>query len=47
MPNPDNRLRDGDLADPIRIDDAIALRCGVEPAQLAKRCFPMAAQPLR
>lgn len=35
MPNPNNCLRYWDLADHIRIDDAIALRCGVEPAELA------------
>jgi hypothetical protein len=32
-------LRDWDLADHIRIDDAIALWCGVEPAELAKLNF--------
>jgi len=32
-------LRYWDLADHIRIDDAIALWCGVEPAELAKLNF--------
>lgn len=35
MPNPNNCLRYWDLADHIRIDDAIALWCWVEPAELA------------
>ncbi|MCX7555627.1 hypothetical protein OS187_02110 [Xanthomonadaceae bacterium JHOS43] len=39
MPNPSNCLRYWDLADHIRIDDAIALWCGVEPAQLASLNF--------
>lgn len=34
MPNPNNCLRYWDLADHIRIDHAIALWCGVEPAQV-------------
>lgn len=36
---PTNCLRYWDLADHIRIDDAIALWCGVEPAQLASLNF--------
>ena len=37
MPTSSNHcLRYWDLADHIRIDDAIALWCGVEPAELAK-----------
>jgi hypothetical protein len=36
-PNPNNCLRYWDLADHIRIDDAIALWCGVEPAELSNR----------
>jgi hypothetical protein len=39
MPDPassNHCLRDRDLADHIRIDDAIALWCGVKPAELAK-----------
>lgn len=36
---PSNCLRYWDLADHIRIDDAIALWCGVEPAQLASLNF--------
>ena len=39
MPNPNNCLRYWDLADCIRIGDAIALWCGVEPAELAKLNF--------
>jgi hypothetical protein len=41
MPNPNNCLRYWDLADHIRIDDAIALWlwCGVEPAELASLNF--------
>lgn len=39
MPNPNNCLRYWDLADHIRIDDAIALWCGVEPAKLAQLNF--------
>jgi hypothetical protein len=42
MPNPassNHCLRYWDLADHIRIDDAIALWCGVEPAELAKLNF--------
>ena len=34
-------LRDWDLADHTRIDDAIALWCGVEPAELAKLNFDL------
>lgn len=34
IPYPNNCLRYWDLADHIRIDDAIALWCGVEPAEL-------------
>jgi hypothetical protein len=36
---PNHCLRYWDLADHIRIDDAIALWCGVEPAELAKLNF--------
>ena len=42
MPTPTSSnhcLRYWDLADHIRIDDAIALWCGVEPAELAKLNF--------
>jgi len=42
MPTPtsfNHCLRYWDLADHIRIDDAIALWCGVEPAELAKLNF--------
>ncbi|MFP5485572.1 MAG: hypothetical protein ACLGHV_07910 [Gammaproteobacteria bacterium] len=39
MPHPNNCLRYWDLADHIRIDDAIALWCGVEPAELASLNF--------
>jgi hypothetical protein len=42
MPTPassNHCLRYGDLADHIRIDDAIALWCGFEPAELAKLNF--------
>lgn len=39
MPNPNNCLHYWDLADHIRIDDAIALWCGVEPAELAQLNF--------
>jgi hypothetical protein len=39
MPNPNNCLRYWNLADHIRIDDAVALWCGVEPAQLANLNF--------
>ena len=39
MPNSNNCLRYWDLADHIRIDDAIALWCGVEPAELASLNF--------
>jgi hypothetical protein len=39
MPNPNNCLRYWDLADHIQIDDAIALWCGVEPAELANLNF--------
>ena len=39
MPNPNNCLRYWDLADHIRIADAIALWCGVEPAELASLNF--------
>lgn len=39
MPNPNNCLRYWDLADHIRIDDAIALWCDVEPAELASLNF--------
>lgn len=39
MPNPNNCLRYWDLADHIRIDDAIALWCGVEPSELAQLNF--------
>lgn len=39
MPNPNNCLRYWDLADHIRIDDAIALWCGVEPTELASLNF--------
>jgi len=39
MPNPNNCLRYWNLADHIRIDDAIALWCGVEPAELASLKF--------
>lgn len=39
MPNPNNCLRYWDLADHIRIDDAIALWRGVEPAELASLNF--------
>ncbi len=39
MPNQNNCLRYWDLADHIRIDDAIALWCGVEPAALAQLNF--------
>lgn len=39
MPNPNNCLRYWDLADHIRIDDGIALWCGVEPAELASLNF--------
>ncbi len=39
MPNPNNCLRYWDPADHIRIDDAIALWCGVEPAELASLNF--------
>ena len=39
MPNPNNCLRYWDLADHIRIDDAIALWCGVEPAELSSLNF--------
>ena len=33
MPNPNNCLRYWDLADHIRIDDAIALWCGVDSGE--------------
>ena len=39
MPNPNNCLRYWDMADHIRIDDAIALWCGMEPAELASLNF--------
>ena len=39
MPNPNNCQRYWDLADHIRIDDAIALWCGVEPTELASLNF--------
>ena len=42
MPTPTSSnhcLRYWDLADHIQIDDAIALWCGVEPAELAKLNF--------
>lgn len=39
MHNRNNCLGYRDLADHIRIDDAIALWCGVEPAQLASLNF--------
>ncbi|CAM5790441.1 hypothetical protein CCAE64S_02587 [Castellaniella caeni] len=39
MPHPNNCLRYWDLADHIRIDDAVALWCGVEPAELASLNF--------
>lgn len=39
MPNPNNCLRYWDLADHIGIDDAIALWCGVEPAEFASLNF--------
>lgn len=39
MPNPNNCLRYWDLADHVRIEDAIALWCGVEPAELAQLNF--------
>ena len=39
MPTPNNCLRYWDLDDHIRIDDAIALWCGVEPAELASLNF--------
>ena len=39
MPDPNNCLRYWDLADHIRIDDAIALWCGVEPSALAQLKF--------
>ncbi|HXF09092.1 MAG TPA: hypothetical protein VNK45_11355 [Candidatus Acidoferrales bacterium] len=39
MPHPNDCLRYWDLADHIRIDDAIALWCGVEPAELASLNF--------
>lgn len=39
MPAPANCLRYWDLADHIQIADAIALWCGVEPAELAKLNF--------
>ena len=39
MPHPNNCLRYWDLADHIRIDDAIALWCGVEPAELSSLNF--------
>ncbi|WP_062196767.1 hypothetical protein [Caldimonas taiwanensis] len=39
MPNPNNCLRYWDLADHIQLNDAIALWCGVEPAELAKLNF--------
>ena len=53
MPNPNSCPRYWDLADHIRIDDAMALWYGVEPAEFAslnfetqcmtaKRYFPMA-----
>jgi hypothetical protein len=38
-PNPSNCLRYWDLSNQIRITDAIALWCGVEPAELAKLNF--------
>lgn len=39
MPNPNNCMRCRDLDDHIRIDAAIALWCGVEPAELASLYF--------
>lgn len=39
LPNPNNGLRYWDLADHIRIDDAIALWRGAEPAELAQLNF--------
>lgn len=39
MPNPNNCLRYWGLVDHIRIDDAIALWCGVEPAELSSLNF--------
>lgn len=39
MPATTNCLRYWDLADHIQITDAIALWCGVEPAELAKLNF--------
>jgi hypothetical protein len=39
MPDPNNCLRYWDLADHIRIDDAIALWCGVEPSELTTLNF--------
>ena len=39
IPNTTNCLRYWDLSDHIQIDDAIALWCGVEPAELARLNF--------
>lgn len=39
MPNPTNCLRYWDLSSQIRINDAIALWCGVEPSELATLNF--------
>lgn len=39
LPNTANCLRYWDLSDHIQIDDAIALWCGVEPAELARLNF--------
>lgn len=39
MPNPTNCLRYWDLSSQIRLNDAIALWCGVEPSELARLNF--------